>query len=240
MTSTTLGIIGTGNIGAAVARLAVAAGIDVVLANSRGPASLSGLVEELGPRARAGTVEDAANAGDVVLLSIPATAYTALPQGLLAGKAVLDTGNYYPSRDGRIPELDSGKYNQLELDQIHLPGASLVKAFNNILANHIPQLARPAGAPDRSALPIAGADPVAVQTAAELIDRLGYDTVDAGPVSETWRFEPESAGYTQIYLADPSTPFEDFMTAVSKPLSKDGLRAALASATPVDVAARQF
>src|ERR671912_239019 len=98
---TTLGIIGSGNIGAAVARLAVAADIDVVIANSRGPQTLTGLVEELGPRATAGTVEEAARAGEETLLSIPLTAYRSLPADLLRGRTVLDTGNYYPSRDGR-------------------------------------------------------------------------------------------------------------------------------------------
>ncbi|KXX59214.1 NADPH-dependent F420 reductase [Rhodococcus sp. LB1] len=236
----TLGIIGSGNIGAAVARLAVAADIDVVIANSRGPESLTDLVDELGPHARAGTVEEAAHAGEVVVLSIPATAYSTLPDGLLGGRTVLDTGNYYPSRDGRIPELDSGQYNQTQLNQTHLPDAALVKAFNNILAHHIPQLARLSGAPDRSTLPIASDDPDALAVAADLIDRLGFDILDAGSVSETWRFEPESAAYTQIYLADPTVPLKTYTSAPAAPVSKDTLRAALASATPVDVAGRTY
>ena len=100
---TTLGIIGSGNIGTAVARLAIAADIDVVIANSRGPESLADLVDELGPHATAGTIDDAASSGGPVLLSIPISAYGDLPNGLLSGKTVLNTGNYYPSRDGRIP-----------------------------------------------------------------------------------------------------------------------------------------
>ncbi|MFI0453250.1 NADPH-dependent F420 reductase [Actinomadura sp. 6N118] len=236
----TLGIIGSGNIGSAVARLAVAAGIDVVIANSRGPQSLADLVQELGPRAGAGTVEQAAGAGEATLLSIPLSAYSSLPAGLLEGKTVLDTGNYYPHRDGRIAELDSGKLTTSELVQQLLPGALLVKAFNNILAHHIPQLARPAGAPDRSALPIAGDDSGAKVWAAELIGRLGYDTLDAGTLADSWHFEPEAGAYTQIYLADPDVPAEQIMQAPAAPLPADKLRAALAASHRVDVAARVF
>jgi len=236
---TTIGIIGSGNIGTAVARLATAAGVNVVIANSRGPESLAELVEELGPHAKAATIEDAADSGAAVLLSIPVSAYKDLPDGLLNGKTVLDTGNYYPSRDGRIPELDSGQYTQLQLAQKLLPGAILVKAFSNILAHHIPHLARASGAPDRTALPIASDSPDALGVAADLIDRLGFDTLDAGPTSQTWRFEPESAGYTQIYLAVPTVSPEEFMTTPGAPVSKATLREVLASATPVDVASRR-
>ena len=235
---TTMGIIGSGNIGSAVARLAVAAGIDVIVANSRGPESLANLVDQLGPHATAGTIEQAARGGTAVLLSVPMPAYWTLPEGLLSGKTVLDTGNYYPSRDGRIPELDSGQYTQLQLAQKLLPGAVLVKAFSNILANHIPELARQSGASDRTALPIASADTDALEVAAGLIDRLGFDAVIVEPASQTWRFEPESAGYTQIYLSDPTVSWEQSTSTPGAPVSKDALRAALASATPVNVADR--
>ncbi|WP_327097572.1 NAD(P)-binding domain-containing protein [Nocardia vinacea] len=236
----TLGIIGSGNIGSAVARLAVAADIDVVIANSRGPQSLADLVEKLGSRATAGTVEQAASAGETILLSIPLSGYSSLPAQLLRGRTVLDTGNYYPHRDGRIGELDAEKMTTAELAQQLLPGALLVKAFNNILAHHIPQLARPAGAPDRSALPIAGADQGAKTRAAELIDRLGFDTVDAGTPGETWRFEPEAGAYTRIYLADPSVPVERMLEAPAASLSADKLRAALEASERVKVAERTF
>jgi predicted dinucleotide-binding enzyme len=211
-----------------------------VIANSRGPQSLSDLVQELGPRARAGTVEQAAGAGEAILLSIPLSAYDSLPVGLLEGRTVLDTGNYYPYRDGRIAELDSGKLTTSELVQQFLPGALLVKAFNSILAHHIPQLARPAGAPDRSALPIAGDDSGAKVRAAELIGRLGYDTIDAGTLADSWRFEPEAGAYTRVYLAEPDVPAEQMMQAPAAPLPADKLRAALAASHRVDVAARVF
>ena len=235
---TTLGIIGSGNIGTAVARLATAAGISVVIANSRGPETLTELVEELGTRATAVTIEDAAGSGTAVLLSIPISAYQRLPEGILSGRTVLDTGNYYPSRDGRIPELDSGQYTQLQLAKKVLPGAVLVKAFSNILAHHIPQLARPSGAPDRTTLPIAGDDAGALDLAAGLIDRLGFGTLNIGDASQTWRFEPDSAGYTQIYLSDPTVPVDKFMTTPAAPVSTDTLRSTLASATRVNVADR--
>ncbi|RCV49605.1 NADPH-dependent F420 reductase [Marinitenerispora sediminis] len=236
----TLGIIGSGNIGAAVARLAVAAELDVVIANSRGPQSLTGLVEELGPRATAATVDQAARAGEMTLLSIPLGAYGSLPEGLLRGRTVLDTGNYYPHRDGRISELDSEEVTTTELAQRLLPGALLVKAFNNIMAHHIPQLARPTGAGDRSALPIAGEDSGAKERSAALIDRLGFDTVDAGTPAESWRFEPESDAYTQIYLADPEVPLDQMMQAPAAPVSADELRALLESSRRVKVAERTF
>ncbi|MEU0845818.1 NADPH-dependent F420 reductase [Streptomyces sp. NPDC005962] len=199
----TLGIIGSGNIGTAIARLAVAAGMDVVLANSRGPESLAGKVAELGERVRAATPQEAARAGDWVVVSIPLDRYRELPAAELAGKTVLDTINYYPIRDGRIEVLDAEETTTTELVQGHLTGAKLVKAFNNISAFHIASLARPAGAADRTALPIAGNDPEANVAAAALIDKLGFDTVDAGSLAETWRFEPETPAYAVAYCAHP-------------------------------------
>jgi predicted dinucleotide-binding enzyme len=235
-----LGVIGSGNIGAALARLAVAADLDVVIANSRGPQSLAALVEELGPRATAGTVEHVVRAGQATLLSIPLTVYRLLPADLLRGRIVLDTGNYYPYRDGRIAELDAEDATTTELARQLLPGAVLVKAFNNILAHHIPQLARPAGAPDGSTLPIAGDDPDAKARAADLIYQRGFDTVDAGALDESWHFEPESRAYTRIYLADPDVPAEHMLQSAAAPLAADTLRAALEATRRVKVAERTF
>lgn len=236
---TKLGIIGSGNIGSAVARLSTGAGHEVIVANSRGPESLTDLVAELGPGASAGTVEQA-GAAEVVVLSVPLLAIRSLPDGLLTGKIVLDTSNYYPFRDGRVPELDSDERTTSELVLAWLGDVRLVKAFNNILAHHIPQLARPAGATDRTALPVASDDDEAKAAASGLIDRLGFDAVDAGPLSESWRFEPEAGAYTRLYLADPQTPDEKLLQADGGPVPPDRLRAALASATRVRVADRQF
>lgn len=190
-----LGLIGSGMIGGTVARLAVAAGVDVVLSNSRGPESLRDLVAELGDRARAGTPTDAARA-DLVVATIPLFAYDQLPADALAGKTVIDTMNYYPQRDGQIPELDSNALTSSELVQRHLAGSRVVKAFHNINFAHLASLA---GAPERSALPIAGDDPAAKAEVTALLDTLGYDTVDIGPLADSWRIEPETPAYVRPY-----------------------------------------
>ena len=236
----TLGIIGSGNIGSAVARLAVASGMNVILANSRGPETLGGLIEELGPRAKAGTVQEAANGADAIVLSIPLLAVKELPAGLLRHKLVLDTSNYYPFRDGRITELDTEIMTTSELVHEWIIGARHVKAFNNILAHHIPALARDNGAADRSALPIASDDADAKREAAEILDLLGFDTFDAGTLADTWKFEPESAGYTRIYLADPSTPDDQLLSSEAGPTTAAQLNVALESGTRVKVADRLF
>ncbi|GHE24691.1 NADPH-dependent F420 reductase [Kitasatospora indigofera] len=236
----TLGIIGSGSMGTAIARLAVAADINVVIANSRGPETLTALVGELGPLAGAGTVEQATEKADLVLLAVPILAYRSVPAAPLRGHTVLDTSNYYPIRDGRIPELDSEKLTTSELVQQHLEGAHLVKAFSNILGHHITQLARPAGAPDRTALPIAGDHAAANAAAAALISRIGFDTLDTGPLADSWRFEPESSAYTWLYMADQDTAFEDRFDAPGAPFPLTSLRDALQDVQRVRVAARTF
>ena len=133
----TIGLIGAGHIGSQVARQAVAHGYDVVISNSRGPETLSGLVSELGPKARAATTAEAAAAGDIVVVSIPLKNYRTVPVAPLAGKVVIDTNNYYPQRDGHIAELDSESTTTSELLQAHLPSSKVVKAFNHIYAAQI-------------------------------------------------------------------------------------------------------
>ena len=219
-----VGLIGSGHIGGTVGRLAVGAGYDVVLSNSRGPETLAGLVDDLGPRARAGTVDEAARGGDLVVVTIPLRAYRAVPAQPLAGKVVIDTNNYYPERDGRFPELDSGSATSSELLQRHLPEARVVKAFNNIYFRHLLALARPTGAADRSALPIAGDGADAKTTVAAFLDRIGYDTVDAGTLADSWRFQPDTPAYGVIYSADPADWKQEL------PAGADRLRTALAAA----------
>lgn len=196
---TTIGLIGAGKIGGTVAHLAVAAGYDVVLSNSRGPETLSELAAELGPHASAGTVAQAAAAGDIVVVTIPLRAYRDVPVKPLAGKVVIDTNNYYPQRDGEIPELDDESTTTSELLQSHLPDAYIVKLFNNIYYRALAQLARPTGAADRCALAIAGDDAGAKASAVDFLDRLGYDAVDAGPLSEGWRFQRDTPAYAGLY-----------------------------------------
>lgn len=192
---TTIGLIGAGHIGSQIARLAVAHGYEVVLSNSRGPDTLAGLVKELGPKARAATPAEAAKAGDVVVVTIPLEAYRSVPVEPLAGKVVIDTNNYYPQRDGHIAELDDESTTTAELLQAHLPKSKVVKAFNHIYAADLTTHGQPAGTPNRRALVIAGDDATAKATVAKLIDELGFDTVDAGPLKEGWRIQRDTPGY---------------------------------------------
>jgi len=191
----TIGFIGAGNIGAQVARLAVANGYDVVLSNSRGPETLSALVAELGSKARAATSQEAAKAGEIVVVSVPLKNYRDVPVEPLAGKIVIDTNNYYPQRDGHIPELDNESTTTAELLQAHLPKSKVVKAFNHIYAAELTTHGQPAGTPNRRALVIAGDDGKAKATVTHLLDQFGFDTVDAGPLKEGWRIQRDTPGY---------------------------------------------
>ncbi len=186
---TTLGLIGAGHIGSQLARAAVANGYTVVVSNSRGPETLSGLVAELGPAASAATSADAARAADLVVVTIPFKNIDALPVEALAGKTVIDTNNYYPQRDGQVAELDDASTTVSELLQRRLPGSHVVKAFNHIVAAALTADALPAGDPDRRALAVAGDDPDAKSAVAAFIDAIGFDTVDAGLLSEGWRYQ---------------------------------------------------
>ena len=175
---------------------------DVVISNSRGPDTLSDLVKELGPRARAGTPEEASSAGDIVVVSVPLKNYRQVPVAPLAGKVVIDTNNYYPQRDGQIPELDNESTTTAELLQAHLPSSKVVKAFNHIYAAQLTTDGRPAGTPNRRALVIAGDDASAKRAVTSLLDDFGFDTVDAGPLKEGWRIQRDTPGYGPRRNAD--------------------------------------
>ena len=220
---TTVGFIGSGSIGGTVARLAVAAGHSVVMSNSRGPQTLQDLVAELGPQAHAATGEEAAAAGEIVVVSIPLKAYTTVPTAPLAGKPVIDTNNYYPPRDGNIAELDGKSATSSELLQRHLARSSVVKAFNNIFFKHLLNLPRPAGASDRTFLPISGDDADAKAAVTAFLASIGYGAVDAGPLAESWRQEPGTPVYGAVY-----GPLDN---EKGRPASADAVRAALAAAT---------
>ncbi|MFF7651573.1 NADPH-dependent F420 reductase [Streptomyces sp. NPDC007983] len=234
----TLGIIGSGKIGGTLARLAVNGGLDVVLSNSRGPRTLTDLVAELGPRARAATAAEAAAAGDWVVVSVPFRAYDSVPREPLAGKTVIDTGNYSPQRDGRVAALDDDATTSSELLQRHLgASAHVVKAFNNIHHTHLAVLTRPAGAEERTALPIAGDNAEAKRHATELLDALGYDTVDAGPLAQGRLFAPGTPAYGAPYTELPPDSFgplapgsapAGFLSLKAGPASAAEIRALLA------------
>jgi predicted dinucleotide-binding enzyme len=214
---TTLGIIGAGHIGTALAQAALDAGHDVVISNSRGPETLTDLVAALQARpgrrgeVRADTSAGAAAAADLAVVTIPLTAVPAVPVEPLAGKVVIDTNNYYPQRDGQIAELDEESTTTAELLQAHLPTSRVVKAFNHIGSADIAADATPAGTPHRRALAVAGDDEAAKAQVAAFIDAIGFDVVDLGPLAEGWRIQRDTPGY-------------------GGRLDADGLRAATAAA----------
>jgi predicted dinucleotide-binding enzyme len=191
-----IGIIGAGRIGGTLARRLTALGHDVSIANSRGPESLAELASETG--ARPVTVEQAAHAGDVVIVTIPEKNIPRLPAGLFDGVpddvVVVDTGNYYPQqRDGRIDAIENGATESRWVsERLARP---VVKAFNNIYARHLLELGKPRGAAGRIALPVAGDDRRAKDVVIRLLDELGFDGVDGRSLDESWRQQPGTAVY---------------------------------------------
>ncbi|AXL93644.1 NADP oxidoreductase [Streptomyces sp. CB09001] len=218
-----MGFIGSGQIGSSIARLAVEAGHQVVLSNSRGPETLADTVTELGPRASAATSGEAAAAGDIVVVTVPVKAFPSLTAAPLAGKTVIDTCNYGPARDGQIPELDSKSLTSSELLLRYAPDARLVKAFNNIYFKHLLSLVRPVGAPDRSYLPIAGDSASAKEAVTAFIESIGYSVVDAGSLADSWR----QATDTPVW----GTPYGPPSNENGRPAGDEAIHAALAAAT---------
>jgi predicted dinucleotide-binding enzyme len=185
-----IGIVGTGQIGGTFARLLVGLGHDVVVANSRGPQTLSDLVAELGEHATAGTIEQAAQAGELVVLAIPFGRYAELPAEPFAGRIVIDANNYDIYRDERDPRLDNGETTSGQLLAAHLPGATIIKAFNTIWYARLLKEGRPDSPPaQRLAIPIAGDDPAAKLRVATLADELGFAPVDNGTLADSRRQE---------------------------------------------------
>jgi len=190
-----VGIIGAGHIGTAVAQALIGHGYTVTIANSRGPETLSDLIDELGPSATAATAADAAAAGDYVVVTIPLKNYRAVPVEPLAGKIVIDTNNYYWERDGHFPDLDNGTATVSGLLQEHLPTSKVAKGFNHIGSGEIGTTGSPAGSPDRRALATASDFPEAIELVTALYNELGFDTVNVGPLSESWRVERDRPAY---------------------------------------------
>jgi 8-hydroxy-5-deazaflavin:NADPH oxidoreductase len=209
-----IGIIGAGNIGGALARRFTELGHEVSIANSRGPDTLREVEADTG--ATAVTAHEAARGKDVVVVTIPEKNVPRLPEDLFEGVgedvAIVDTGNYYPQhRDGRIDAIEAGTPESAWVaEQL---GRPVIKAFNNIYAQHLRDHGRPAGSPERIALPVAGDDQTAKSTVMKLVDELGFDPVDAGGLGESWRQQPG----TPVYAAD---------------FDADGVRRALAEASP--------
>jgi predicted dinucleotide-binding enzyme len=192
---TTIGIIGAGHIGSQVARAAIGVGYDVVIANSRGPETLGDLVAELGPHARAATAEEAAAAADFAVVTVPLKNYEQIPVEPLAGKVVIDTNNYYFERDGHIAALDNGVDTVSGMLQRHLPTSKVAKGFNHIMATDITTDGHPAGSPERRALATASDYEEAAELVQRLYDELGFDTVNVGPLADSWRVERDQPAY---------------------------------------------
>jgi predicted dinucleotide-binding enzyme len=208
-----IGIIGAGQIGGTLTRRFRQLGHEVYVANSRGPETLAKLAAETG--AHAVPVTEAARKGDVVVVTIPEGHIRELPKDLFSGVpdnvVVVDTGNYYPrERDGRIEEIEGGMTESRWVE--HQLGRPVVKAFNNIYAQHLMEGGRPKGKAGRVALPVAGDNAKAKQVVLRLVDELGFDGVDGGGLDESWRQQPG----TPVYATD---------------LDAEGVRRALAEAS---------
>ncbi|NWA45274.1 NAD(P)-binding domain-containing protein [Pseudomonas reactans] len=188
-----IGIIGAGFVGRAISKLALAAGHQVMLSNSRDPKTLFTLTRTT--QCEAGTPQQAAEFGDVVVIAIPLEAYRSVPAAPLVGKVVIDANNYYPDRDGRIPELDQHQTTTSEMLAKHLPESRVIKAFNAIRMDDLLNDGLPASAAERRALPIAGDDAQGKVIVTALLDEFGFDVVDAGALEEGWRFEAGTPVY---------------------------------------------
>jgi predicted dinucleotide-binding enzyme len=209
-----IGIIGAGQIGSTLTRRLTKLGHEVFVANSRGPETLAELAEETGARPVA--VAEAARAGEVVVVTIPEAKVRNLPKNLFDGVSnhvvIVDTGNYYPrERDGRIEEIEAGMPESRWVER--QLGRPVVKAFNNIYAQHLMDRGRLKGVPGRIALPVAGDDRWAKAIVMQLLDQLGFDGVDAGGLDESWRQQPA----TPVYATD---------------FDANGVRHALSQASP--------
>lgn len=192
-----IGIIGAGMIGGTLARRLVQLGHEVVIANSRGPDTLRELAAEVG--ATAVTAAEAARGGEIVVVTIPQRAVADLPKDLFAGVpadvVVIDTGNYYPVRDGSIPAIEEGQIESAWVAE--RLGRPVIKAFNNIYFNSLLEKGMPKGTPGRVGLPVAGDPPEARAKVLRLVDELGFEPVDVGSIEESWRQQPGTPCYTQ-------------------------------------------
>jgi hypothetical protein len=202
-----VGLIGAGNIGSTVAEHLVENGHDVTISNSRGPETLAALVDELGPKAQAGTVEDAASSGDLVIESIPFGAYETLPADALADTTVVSAANYYPERDG---DIDFGDHTQAELVAAHLADSTVVKAFNTMYYETLRDEARPdAPLEERLVLFLAGDEAAAKETTADLIEEIGFAPLDVGSLEDGRYMEPGSPIYNEpMSLAEAQAELE--------------------------------
>lgn len=199
---TTIGIIGSGHVGSSLAKAAIAHGYDVVLSGSGEPEGLRALAGELGPRARAATSGQAAEAGDFAIVATPISAVESIPVEPLRGKVVIATINYFPQRDGHIAEIEDGTVTVPGVLQRHLPDSRVVRAFSMLDAADMSGDGHPKGDQKRRAIAIAGDDAAAKQLVAALADEFGFDVVDLGALAESWRVDPGQKGFVTRQTAD--------------------------------------
>ena len=195
-----IGIIGAGNIGSALAGHFRKLQHTVRIANSRGPVTLSQVARATGAVPVA--ISDVAKEVDLLVIAIPMANVPALPKDVLLGlprkSPIIDTGNYYPLRDGKIPEIESGMVESAWTSSVL--GRPVIKAFNNIVADSLLHKGLPNGSKNRIALPVSGDNDESVQIAIALLDKMGFDAIYAGVLSESWRFQPG----TPAYCPDPT------------------------------------
>ena len=193
MSGTVLGILGAGRAGTTIARLALNAAYEVLISSSRGPESLTLMVEVLTPGAMAATSKEVAARSDIVLLALPLSRYRTIPADPLTGKIVIDAMNYWAIGEGKIAEIEGTRDASSEIIQTFLHGSRVIKTLNHIGYHELEEGALPAGTPGRLALGMAGDDADAKMIVAALVNNLGFDSLDVGPLSAGWRLGPGSA-----------------------------------------------
>ena len=193
-----IAVIGSGRIGGTAARLFAEAGHEVTIANSRGPETLTDIVDELGEGVRAATVEDAASSAELALVAIPFGHFRDLPAEALTGKIVVDAMNYYPERDGHFRELDDDTTTSTEVLAAHVADARVVKAFNTMKWTDLGERGSQGPLDERLVILVAGDDQEAKDRVSALIEQIGFAPVDTGGLAEGGRRQqPGSSVYVK-------------------------------------------
>ena len=197
-----LGIVGAGKFGTTLARAAIAAGYDVTISGSGPAEDIALTVDVLAPGAHAATTDEVVRHADIIALAVPTHRFRELPPGVFAGKILIDAMNYWQPVDGDDPELSDAADGTSMVVQEHFPSARLVKSLNQLGYHQLEENRHPKGAPDRVAIGAAGDDRVAVRQVMRLLDRLGFDPVDAGPLRNGPALEPDGSPIATTYSAD--------------------------------------
>ena len=208
-----LGIVGAGKFGTTLARAAIAAGYDVVMSASGPPDVIALTVDVLAPGARTATTEEVVGQADIIVLAVPTHRFRELPRDLFAGKILIDAMNYWQPVDGDDPELTTAPGGTSTIVQGRFPSARVVKSLNQLGYHQLEETQRPTGEPDRIAIGAAGDDRLAVRKVMRLLDRLGFDSVDAGPLTNGSALEPDGSPIAATYSADQLSQLISLRTA---------------------------